>query len=394
MQNYPEYSRKYQEELLYNIIPFWIKNSNDEQNGGYFTCLDRKGQVYDTDKFIWLQARQVYTFSFLFNNVGANDLWLGFAFQGAGFLQKHGRDKSGNWYFSVDQAGKPLVQPYNIFSDCFASLAFGSMYKATDVDEFADITRSTFKNILQRRHNPKGIYSKGIASSRILKNSSMPMIMCMLLLEIESLLDDTLVTELYDECIHELTHTFYDHDTGILFENVDQNGNFSDTMDGRLICPGTIVEGMWFIMDLAEKRGDKSLIERAAKIVLSTMEYGWDTEYGGLYYFMDYKGQPLQQLEGDQKLWWVHVEALISLLKAFYHTGKMEYWNWFVKVHDYTWKHFPDKEHGEWFGYLNRQGDVNLSLKGGKWKGCYHIPRALYQCWQTFEKLAQHQKQA
>jgi len=393
MPNYYEYSRKYQDELLHNILPFWIKNSNDEQHGGYFTCLDRKGKVYDTDKFIWLQARQVYTFSFMFNHVGANDLWLGFAFQGSGFLQQHGRDHDGNWYFSVDQQGKPLVQPYSIFSDCFAALAFGSIYKATDIDEFAEISRNTFKNILARRDNPKGIYSKGISSTRILKNSSMPMIMCMLLQEIETLLDNTLVNELYNECIHELTETFYDHDTGILFENVDVNGNFSDTMDGRLICPGTIVEGMWFIMDLADKRGDKVLIEKASKIVLSTMEYAWDTEYGGLYYFMDYKSHPLQQLEGDQKLWWVHVEALISLLKAFHLTKKIEFWNWFVKVHDYTWKHFPDKEHGEWFGYLNRQGEINLSLKGGKWKGCYHIPRALYQCWRTLEKLSQNEKQ-
>jgi len=393
MQNYPEFSRKYRDELLHNIIPFWLKNSNDEKFGGYLTCLDRKGDVYDTDKFVWLQARQVWTFSFLFNNVEANDLWLGFAMQGSGFLQRHGRDPAGNWYFSLDRQGKPLVAPYNIFSDCFAALAFGSMFKATGIDEFATIARSTFSNILLRRTDPKGIYGKGIATTRSLKNSSIPMIMCMLLQEIEGLLEQDLVGGLFDECVHELTHTFYDPDTGILFENVDLQGRFSDTMDGRLICPGTIVEGMWFIMDLAQKRGDKALIEKAAKIVLSTMEFGWDQEFGGLYYFMDYKGHPLQQLEGDQKLWWVHVEALISLLKAFHYTGRIEFWNWFVRVHDYTWSHFPDREHGEWFGYLNREGKVNLSLKGGKWKGCYHIPRALYQCWQTFEKLEKQERQ-
>jgi N-acylglucosamine 2-epimerase len=35
-------------------------------------------------------------------------------------------------------------------------------------------------------------------------------------------------------------------------------------------------------------------------------------------------------------------------------------------------------EYGEWFGYLNRRAEVLLPLKGGKWKGCFHIPRALY----------------
>jgi N-acylglucosamine 2-epimerase len=56
-------------------------------------------------------------------------------------------------------------------------------------------------------------------------------------------------------------------------------------------------------------------------------------------------------------------------------------------VHDYTWQHFKDKAYGEWFGYLNRQGEVLLDLKGGKWKGCFHVPRALYQVYTTLQNL-------
>lgn len=40
---------------------------------------------------------------------------------------------------------------------------------------------------------------------------------------------------------------------------------------------------------------------------------------------------------------------------------------------------------GEWYGYLNRQGEVLLHLKGGKWKGCFHVPRALMEIWKTLE---------
>lgn len=39
------------------------------------------------------------------------------------------------------------------------------------------------------------------------------------------------------------------------------------------------------------------------------------------------------------------------------------------------------------FAYLNRRGEVLLSLKGGKWKGCFHVPRGLYQIWQTLETI-------
>ena len=129
------------------------------------------------------------------------------------------------------------------------------------------------------------------------------------------------------------------------------------------------------------------LAEKAVKRTLDILEYGWDKEYGGLFYFLDIKGHPPQQLEWDQKLWWVHIEALISLIKGYYHTKDRECLRWFERIDEYTWSHFPDPEFGEWFGYLNRRGEVLLPLKGGKWKGCFHIPRGLYQVWKTLEKF-------
>jgi N-acylglucosamine 2-epimerase len=59
----------YKNTLLNDVLPFWEKHSLDWQYGGYFTCLDREGKVYDTDKFIWLQNRQVWTFSMLCNQL-------------------------------------------------------------------------------------------------------------------------------------------------------------------------------------------------------------------------------------------------------------------------------------------------------------------------------------
>jgi len=34
-----------------------MKYSIDKTNGGFYTCLDEQGKVYDTDKFMWLQGR-------------------------------------------------------------------------------------------------------------------------------------------------------------------------------------------------------------------------------------------------------------------------------------------------------------------------------------------------
>jgi N-acylglucosamine 2-epimerase len=379
---------QYKNELLYNVVPFWENHSKDEEFGGYFTCLDREGKVFDTDKFIWLQARQVWTFSTLYNKVEQKQQWLDMALHGAKFLQKYGHAGNLNWYFSLTREGKPLVEPYNIFSDCFATMAFGQLFKATGNEEYGQIAKYTFENILKRSDNPKGKYNKLVPGTRPLKSFSLPMILCNLSLEIEHLLPKQLVDKTIEKVLHEVLDVFYQPDLGLILENVKPDGSFSDSFEGRLLNPGHAIEAMWFIMDMSVRLQKPELAEKAVEIVLRTLEYGWDEKYEGIFYFLDIKGNPPQQLEWDQKLWWVHIETLISLIKGYALTGNEQCLKWFEKVHDYTWSHFADPEHGEWFGYLNRRGELLLPLKGGKWKGCFHVPRGLYQVWKTLETLS------
>lgn len=380
-----EYATLYRQELLESVLPFWLKYSKDEQYGGYFTCLGRDGKIYDTDKFMWLQGREVWCFSYMYNNVSKNDSWLNMALHGAGFMEKHGRDANGNWYFSLTAEGKPLVQPYNIFSDCFAAMAFASLDKAMPADRYKEMAVSTFENIIRRQHNWKGIYNKAYPGTRALKSFSLPMILCNLSLELEHIIGTERVNELAPIVIREVMEVFYKPEYGLILENVHTNGHFSNSFEGRLINPGHTIEAMWFIMDLGKRLNDQALIRRACDIMLHTLDYGWDKKYGGILYFMDVLGLPPQQLEWDQKLWWVHAEALVALAKGYQLTGDERCWKWFKKIHDYTWAHFRDEPYGEWFGYLNRQGEVLLNQKGGKWKGCFHVPRALYQVWRALE---------
>ncbi|MEY3589811.1 MAG: hypothetical protein RLZZ466_331 [Bacteroidota bacterium] len=379
------YADQYLTELTDNILPFWLRNSKDEKHGGYFTCLDRVGEVYDTDKFMWLQGREVWCFSYMYKNLEARPEWLEMAQHGAQFMEKYGRDDAGNWYFSLTQDGRPLVQPYNIFSDCFATMGFAALDKACPSDKYKAIAINTFENILRRQHNWKGVYSKAVPGTRSLKNFSLPMILCNLALELEPLIGKRRVDALLPEVIHEVMEVFYQPSTGLVLENVYTDGSFCDSFEGRVLNPGHAIEAMWFIMDLAVRKNDIALVHKAKDIMLHMLQLGWDKEYGGIFYFLDCKGHPTQQLEWDQKLWWVHVEALVALAKGYQLTGDVNCAQWFEKVHQYTWNHFRDAEHGEWFGYLNRRGEVLLSLKGGKWKGCFHIPRSLYQVWNTLK---------
>ena len=386
--NFKKLEQQYKNELLNNVLPFWLKNSQDKEYGGYFTCLDRKGNVFDTDKFVWLQGRQVWMFSMLYNNVEKRQEWLDCAIQGAEFLKNYGHDGNLNWYFSLTREGSPLVEPYNIFSYTFATMAFGQLSKAAGNQEYADIARRTFDIILSKVDNPKGRWNKVYPGTRKLKNFALPMILSNLALEVEHLLDEEILQKTMDECIHEVMEVFLRPELGgIIVENVNTDGSLSDTFDGRLINPGHAIEAMWFIMDLGKRLNRQELVEKAVETTLAMIEYGWDKQYGGIFYFMDRLGHPTQQLEWNQKLWWVHIETLISLLKGYRLTKNEECLHWYKKVHDYTWSHFKDPEHPEWWGYLNRQGDVLLDLKGGKWKGCFHVPRGMYQCWKTLEEI-------
>ena len=386
--DFKKLEKQYKSELLDSVLPFWLKNSQDKEYGGYFSCIDRDGTVFDTDKFIWLQGREVWMFSMMYNNVEKRQDWLDCAVQGGEFLKKYGHDGNYNWYFSLDREGNPLVEPYNIFSYTFATMAFGQLNKATGNEEYAEIARKTFDIILSKVDNPKGKWNKAHPGTRNLKNFALPMILCNLALEIEHLLSEEFLNKVIEECIHEVMEVFLRPELGgLIVENVTIEGELSDTFDGRLMNPGHAIEAMWFIMDLGNRLNRPDLINKAVETTLKMIDYGWDKEYGGIFYYMDRLGRPPQQLEWDQKLWWVHIETLISLLKGYNLTGSQECLKWFEKIHDYTWSHFKDQEYPEWYGYLNRRGEVLLTLKGGKWKGCFHVPRGLYQCWKVLEGI-------
>lgn len=296
-------------------------------------------------------------------------------------------DKEGNFFFSLNQKGLPLVQPYNIFSDCFAAMAFASYYKIDPREEYAELALNTFENILRRQENPKGKYNKTYPGTRNLKSFALPMILSNLTLEMEHLLGDERVNEMASGVIREVMEVFYQKESGLILENVFEDGSFSDSFEGRLSSPGHAIEAMWFMLDLSQRFGDDALKDKAIECGLRTLEYGWDETYGGIYYFLDSKGYPPEKLEWNQKLWWVHLETLVFLAKGYAMTGNQQCLRWFEKVHDYTWHHFKDRDYPEWYGYLDSYGKVQIPLKGGKWKGCFHVPRGLFQVWKTLGKL-------
>lgn len=375
------------DELLTHVVPFWERHSLDRRFGGYITCLDRDGTVFDTDKFIWLQARQLWIFSHLYRTIEQREEWLGIASLGADFLEANGRNRDGDWYFSLLQNGTPHVAPYNIFSDYFSAMAFAEYAAATQSDRAAEIARATWRRIVTREGNPKGRWNKVISNSRGIVTMAIPMIR----LNVVDVFRHTIGPDrlglgqdgfegLIDTNVEAILTRHIDQELRTVFERVLPDGTHPDSMDGRLLNPGHAAEALWMVIEAAETVGRSDWIEQAGEALLWTIERGWDTEYGGIFYYQDYRGFPPEKLEHEMKLWWVHLETMYAFQVAATNpvlAKNRRFADWYEKISEYTWNRFPDHKYGEWYGYLRRDGSASTTLKGGKWKGCFHVPRIL-----------------
>ena len=160
-----------------------------------------------------------------------------------------------------------------------------------------------------------------------------------------------------------------------------------DLPEGRMFHPGHAIESAWMVMEIAKKRRDEKLARIAVDIMLASLEHGWDKEYGGLRYITNIDWTPTHELGTNLKLWWPHCEALYALLLGWSLTGRSDLWQWYEKVHDYAFGHFPDSEYGEWFGYLDRDGKPVWTAKANGWKGFFHLPRVLFRCYQLLDQV-------
>src|SRR5690606_24075661 len=113
--------------------------------------------------------------------------------------------------------GQPLVRPYNIFSDCFAAMAFAQYAKATGDQEIASLAKRTYYNILRKKDDPKGIYDKN-TDIRPLKGFSLPMILSNLVLELEDVLDKEEIERTIDFSVQEVMEVFLQKDSGLIYE--------------------------------------------------------------------------------------------------------------------------------------------------------------------------------
>jgi N-acylglucosamine 2-epimerase len=377
----------YRDGLLNDTLPFWTKHCVDREHGGFIMSLDRKGTPIDTDKGVWQQGRFTWLLGELYNNVEPRDEWLELAKHGARFMDDHCFDPSdGRMWFHVTREGAPLRKRRYAFSESFAAIAYGELAKATGEEIYAEKAWKSFQRFIDHNLNPQGVEPK-FTETRPTRGLGFSMITIVTAQELRESIDLPGANEWIDRSIDEICRFHLKESMQCVMETVSPNGDLIDHFDGRTLNPGHAIEGAWFMMMEGKLRGDDQLIRTGCQMLDWMWERGWDKEYGGILYFVDVKGLPVQEYWHDMKFWWPQNEAIIATLLAYVLTSDPKYAAWHQQIHDWAYKHFPDREHGEWFGYLHRDGRVSSNLKGNLWKGPFHMPRMQLICWQLLEEF-------
>ncbi|KAG8554369.1 hypothetical protein GDO81_003774 [Engystomops pustulosus] len=384
---------------LDKVMGFWTQYSEDKEYGGFFTCLSRDGAVYDDLKYIWLQGRQVWMYCRLYRKVPRfhREELLNSAVAGGEFLIAHARPSSDSLKcaFVVTRDGRAVKVQRTIFSECFYIMAMDELWRTTHEEKYKREARGMMDQIVHWvRVDASGLGRPELPGAEPVNAMAVPM---MLLNLVDQLCeDDEEAARKYGELgawsVEKILQHLQRNGQAVL-ENVTEDGKELPGCTGRHQNPGHAIEAGWFLLRRAFSNMDCNLGKIAVeKFVLLPFESGWDKEYGGLFSFQDVDGHCPTQLEWSMKLWWPHTEALIAFLLGYMETKDPRLLNNFQKVYDYTFTRFSDPEHGEWFGYLTQEGKVALSIKGGPFKGCFHVPRCLYMCEEILTKLIEEEE--
>ena len=324
-------TRNWIRSQLDSCADFWLKNGMDGVHGGVYTCLDREGKIFSTDKSVWMQGRCGWIYAWLCRTYGVREEWLKASKSCLDFLEEHcvNRGAGDRLYFTVTEDGQPLRQRRYCFSEAFYCIANAEYYGITGEKEHLERALKAYDMYWNLNHgmpDPTGMGPKTVPETRTGRALGIPMI----LLNV----------------------------TAVLKRVNPENSKLYD--------------------ERANETGDKELHAKAVEIFDLAFNAGWDKEYGGILYFIDCLGNPPEAYEHDMKLWWPHNEALIAALMIYRDTNDEKYLDIFYQVLDYCKQYFADEPFGEWYGYLRRDGKpTQPACKGSTFKGPFHVPRCL-----------------
>ncbi len=381
----------YESALLDDVVPWWIEHGIDWEQGGVTEIIAEDGTVASYDKSVWSLGRALFVWSRLYNLIGRRHEWLDIANRIFEFVLPIGLENDWIWPSAVHRDGSVKAPTTNIYADGFAIMGLTEYAKATGDEQAIAAALATYETVQERM----GVLGTHLAVpesiAQIGKSHGISMIFSSVYHELGKLLDDAEILAAGHQHAVQILDQFLRTDEKIMREYIALDGSLLDTPEGRETIAGHTIESMWFLIRIFRDRREKARIAQCIEAIKWHLEACWDQEYGGMLLFLDTINGSLVQREGQHKTMWPHGEALVALLLAYEECGEQWCLDWYDRVHEWSWKHFPVPEHGEWHAQVARDGSHPWGVGGpGKMprKEPFHLPRALIMCVDVLQRLA------
>jgi mannobiose 2-epimerase len=395
-------ARRCRKILESSIIDFYLPACVDRTNGGYLEALREDRFVPTGEKFLTLQARQLWFFSTLAAAGIRKEASLAAARTGFDFLEKKFRDRTHGGYFAkVSDEGLPTDRRKHVYLNAFALYGLTAYHDASGDSAALTAAKELFRTLESKCHDAsRGGYIelfhpdwREITDPRApsfigppgTKTFNTHLHVLEALTALYRAWPDPLVRRRLEELllINTLTVRLPEH--GCNVDGFTLDWRPLKTPQNLRASYGHDVEGAWLCLDAARALGHPPATLRswAEGLVGYSLRHGYDRTHGGFFYT-----GPLGKGANDtKKEWWVQAEALVSMLELARLTGKGEYYQVFAQTLDFVEKHQVAAK-GSWWATRKADGSAGSASRSSMWQGAYHNGRSMFLCTRLLEDLA------
>jgi cellobiose epimerase len=383
---------------LENILKYWIAKTPDNENGGFYGRISGDNKLMPLcNKGSVLNARILWTFSAAYRLLG-KEKYLEMAKRAKNYLAKYFYDTQfGGIYWMLDQKGNPFDTKKQIYAQAFAIYALAEFYRISQDQESLDFAINLY-HLIEKHSFDKNLNGYFEAYSR-----EWNLMEDLRLSEKDANEKKTMNTHLHVlEAYTSLYRVWPDCGLQIQLKNLvqlfldriidSQTSSFKLFFDEQWNAKSSVtsfghdIEGSWLLHEAAEVLHDEPLLETVKKISLKMAEKvaaeAIDTD-GSLVYEAEHG-----HIVDYDRHWWPQAEAIVGFFNAWQLSGNKKFIDKALGVWNYIKHQIIDKENGEWYFRVNRDGlPYHEEDKVGPWKCPYHNGRACLEILERCRKM-------